>query len=85
MRKCTAVTNKGKNCPINVEDWRKQDLCHVHDPEGNFRKSLITKGKNSRPLTIQKCRHTWYMREVGIQCTKCLAIWHIGMEEDTNQ
>lgn len=24
---------------------------------------------------MSKCSHTWYMREPGIQCTKCLAIW----------
>lgn len=22
-----------------------------------------------------ECSHTWYMREAGIQCTKCLVIW----------
>jgi hypothetical protein len=22
-----------------------------------------------------ECSHTWYMREEGIQCTKCLVIW----------
>jgi len=22
-----------------------------------------------------ECIHTWYMRELGIQCTKCLVIW----------
>jgi hypothetical protein len=22
-----------------------------------------------------KCSHTWYMREPGIQCTKCGDIW----------
>ena len=22
-----------------------------------------------------ECSHTWYMRELGIQCTKCLVIW----------
>jgi hypothetical protein len=21
------------------------------------------------------CKHTWYMREEGIQCTKCLVLW----------
>jgi hypothetical protein len=23
----------------------------------------------------KKCNHTWYMRELGIQCTKCLVVW----------
>ena len=23
----------------------------------------------------KKCKHTWYMRELGIQCTKCLFLW----------
>jgi hypothetical protein len=21
------------------------------------------------------CSHTWYMRDPGIQCTKCFAVW----------
>ena len=29
------------------------------------------------------CKHTWYMREEGIQCTKCFIIWDKSM--DTNQ
>jgi hypothetical protein len=24
---------------------------------------------------MKKCDHTWYMREPGIQCTKCLEVW----------
>jgi hypothetical protein len=24
---------------------------------------------------MKECQHTWYMREEGIQCTKCLVIW----------
>ena len=24
---------------------------------------------------MKDCAHTWYMREAGIQCTKCLVIW----------
>lgn len=23
----------------------------------------------------KECNHTWYMRELGIQCTKCLILW----------
>jgi len=23
----------------------------------------------------KECSHTWYMRELGIQCTKCLILW----------
>jgi len=26
------------------------------------------------------CAHTWYMREEGIQCTKCLVIWDKSMD-----
>jgi hypothetical protein len=32
---------------------------------------------------MKECSHTWYMREVGIQCTKCLIIW--DKDEDINQ
>ena len=28
------------------------------------------------------CKHTWYMREPGIQCIKCLIVWDKSM--DTN-
>ena len=31
----------------------------------------------------KKCSHTWYMREDGIQCTKCLVIWDRSMDERT--
>jgi hypothetical protein len=30
---------------------------------------------------MKKCSHTWYMREPGIQCTKCLIIWDDPAEE----
>lgn len=30
------------------------------------------------------CKHTWYMREPGIQCTKCLIIWEKEMDEDNS-
>ena len=26
-------------------------------------------------VDTKKCDHTWYMREHGITCTKCLVIW----------
>jgi hypothetical protein len=29
---------------------------------------------------MKKCDHTFYMREDGIQCTKCLVLWEGGME-----
>ena len=29
---------------------------------------------------MKKCDHTWYMREEGIQCTKCLIIWDKSMD-----
>lgn len=29
---------------------------------------------------MKECSHTWYMREPGIQCTKCLIIWEEDME-----
>jgi len=31
---------------------------------------------------MKECSHTWYMRDVGIQCTKCLVVWQ---KEDANQ
>jgi hypothetical protein len=32
---------------------------------------------------MKECSHTWYMREPGIMCTKCLIIWESD-EEQTN-
>ena len=32
---------------------------------------------------MKECSHTWYMRQAGIQCTKCLVVWE--KEMDTNQ
>jgi hypothetical protein len=29
---------------------------------------------------MKECSHTWYMREDGIQCTKCLILWDSEME-----
>lgn len=31
---------------------------------------------------MSECKHTWYMREHGITCTKCLTIWEKEMDED---
>jgi hypothetical protein len=31
-------------------------------------------------LMAKECKHTWYMRELGIQCTKCLIIWTEDMK-----
>lgn len=30
---------------------------------------------------MKECSHTWYMREDGIQCTKCLIIWEKEMDQ----
>lgn len=29
---------------------------------------------------MKECSHTWYMRDPGIQCTKCLIIWESDEE-----
>jgi hypothetical protein len=34
-----------------------------------------TKKKKVKTVNKKECQHTWYMREPGIQCTKCLVIW----------
>jgi hypothetical protein len=28
---------------------------------------------------VEDCSHTWYMREKGITCTKCLVVWDRSM------
>ncbi len=40
LAKCTATTKKKKPCPNLVESWRSGTLCHVHDPQGTFRKQV---------------------------------------------
>ena len=32
-------------------------------------------GWKNKLLDNAECSHTWYMREPGIQCTKCLTVW----------
>jgi hypothetical protein len=84
MRKCTAITKKGNPCPYKVEDWRSQALCHLHDPEGVFRQQIANgTSRRMRKKTEGDCNHTWYMREKGIQCTKCFVLWDKSM--DINQ
>jgi hypothetical protein len=75
MSKCKAITKKKKPCPFDVEPWRTNGLCHLHDPNGKFRQQ-VKKGEHRLPKNKSKGHeHTWYMREPGIQCTKCLIIW----------
>jgi hypothetical protein len=38
--------------------------------------------KDGKKVWVPKeCSHTWYMRENGIQCTKCLILWDRSMDE----
>jgi hypothetical protein len=53
--KCKAITKKNKPCPIPVEEWRKGEFCHIHDPRGTYRqqhpnsdKQLPRKSKRDR-------------------------------------
>ena len=32
-------------------------------------------GWKAKLLDDTECLHTWYMRDAGITCTKCLIIW----------
>jgi len=82
--RCKALTQKNKPCPIAVESWRENGFCHVHDPEGNFRKKKAKKGHKDN-TRIAKCDHKWYMQEPGIQCNKCLMIWDKSLDQDSNQ
>jgi hypothetical protein len=78
MNKCTAITKKKKPCPIFVEEWRVGGMCHVHDPNGKFRKQ-IKSGENRASRIMgpktKGCQHAWYMRDPGITCTKCGIVW----------
>jgi hypothetical protein len=79
--RCKALTKKKTPCSIDVEDFRKNGLCHVHDPNGKFKIQQRNKGWQDHTV-IGVCDHKWYMREKGIQCDKCLVIWQ---NEDVNQ
>ena len=60
---------------------------NLQTPKGGFTKAGLAsigvpwpppKGWKQRLLdkaTDSECSHTWYMREPGIQCTKCLVVW----------
>lgn len=74
LNACKAVTKNKKPCQIDVEPWRTGGLCHVHDPNGKFRKQQKKKGYRAHTYKME-CKHTWYMREPGILCTKCGQIW----------
>lgn len=79
MNQCTAITKQGRRCHSKVEEWRVGSLCHVHDPNGKFRQQQKKKGYKTHIYEL-KCKHTWYMREEGIKCTKCNLIWEPGMD-----
>lgn len=76
MRKCYAKKNNGKTCFANTTG--SNHFCHIHDPNGKFRQQLKRKGMGKD--YVVRCDHTWYMREEGIQCTKCLIIWDKSMD-----
>ena len=73
MKKCIAIKNNGKTCFANVTASWPTQTCHIHDPKGKFRQQLKRKGMGKD--YVVKCEHKWYMRDPGIQCTKCLVIW----------
>jgi hypothetical protein len=76
MRVCSSITKKGKPCQFRVEDWRVENKCHIHDPNGVFRQQIKDgTSRRMRKETKGSCNHTWYMRENGITCTKCLILW----------
>ena len=49
-------------------------MCHVHDPNGKFKIQQRNKGYNDYTV-IGVCDHKWYMRDPGIQCSKCFEVW----------
>ena len=71
VNKCYAKKNNGKTCFAKVTDHTH--FCHIHDPNGKFRQQLKRKGMGKD--YVARCEHTWYMRENGITCTRCLMIW----------
>lgn len=82
-RECKSLTKKGAPCKYVVEEWRLSDKCHIHDPNGIFRQQVKNGVHRKHKNKNKGCDHTWYMREKGIQCTKCFTIWQ--KDEDSNQ
>lgn len=41
--------------------------------------SIISEMRGNENVS-KECSHTWYMREHGIQCTKCLVLWDETIE-----
>jgi hypothetical protein len=68
--RCKAITKSKSPCRIDVEDFRKNGLCHVHDPDGKFKIQQRNKGYKDHTV-IGVCEHKWYMRDAGITCIKC--------------
>lgn len=77
--RCKALTKKKTPCSIDVEDFRKNGLCHVHDPNGKFKIQQRNKGYKDHTV-FAPCKHTFYMRDAGITCTKCGLIWTESVE-----
>jgi len=70
------ITRKGRRCFALVENFRTAALCHLHDPEGTFRKQMRAKGRGEKPpkKIPGVCNHRWYVRPEGIICTRCKKI-----------
>jgi hypothetical protein len=77
MKKCIAIKNNGKRCFGNVTAAWPVQTCHIHDPNGKFRQQLKRKGMGKS--YVVRCDHKWYMRDKGIQCDHCSAIWQKEM------
>jgi len=58
--------------------WTKESLASLGvpwPPPKGWKERLI--------MQSGQCKHTWYMREHGITCTKCLIIWDKSMDTDS--
>ena len=79
--------SKYKKVQTMTEDEILLKIKNLQTPKGGFTKAGLAsigvpwpppKGWKQRLLdnaTDSKCSHTWYMREPGIECTKCGDVW----------
>ena len=75
-----------------TRDQMAEKIESLKTPAGGWTKASLaslgvswppTSGWKAKLLDGAECNHTWYMREPGIQCTKCLIVWDKSMETDS--
>lgn len=70
------ILNKIESLKTPAGGWTKASLASLGvgwPPPKGWKANLLSKASDA------SCSHTWYMREPGIQCTKCFLVWEKGL------